>query len=61
MLVGDWPVISSWPGRRVPGMMELVSCGERDASVFLFTGVFGLVDRMPDLDAVICPRAVAGL
>jgi hypothetical protein len=28
---------------------------------FLLTEVFGLVDRMLDLDAVVCPCVVAGL
>jgi hypothetical protein len=28
---------------------------------FLLTGFFGLADRMPDLDAVMCPSAVVGL
>jgi len=28
---------------------------------FLLTGDFGVVDRIPDRDAVMCPSAVAGL
>jgi hypothetical protein len=52
------------------GVVARTSCAENDGAGelgeeerlrFLLTGVFGLVDRMPDLDAVMCPSAVAGL
>ena len=53
MLVGDWsmlvsvgsvlvsvgPVIALWPGHRVPELMGLVSCEERDVSVFVQLGL----------------------
>jgi hypothetical protein len=35
--------------------------GEARRLRFLLAGIFGLVDWMPDLDAVMCPSAVAGL
>jgi hypothetical protein len=51
-------------------VMAKTSCVENDGAVglgeekrfrFLLTGGFGLVDLMPDLDAVMCSSAVAGL
>ncbi len=50
------------------GVVARTSCAENDGTgelceeerlCLLLTGVFGLVDRMPDLDAVMCPSAVA--
>ncbi len=52
---------------RVVASTSCVGCnvtgrlGKGESFHFVLTGVFGLVDLMPDLDAVMCPSAVAGL